>query len=245
MEATPERLTPPYGVVFLPSPVLDTMDDRWLEWIRLHPTQCATVNLAFFSVRFRDAGALPGHTVWIDHPKLYAKGAARYQDVPDAFANAERDGVRIWGSYEYWFLDERFMQRKVAGPNGEQFPDWCGPDRAAEDKESWRRFAGQYTSCAACNVLALCLGWRATILVVGNSEAGGYCELSFKPTEKFRKEKIQRHGDDRVASADDLQWNHLRTHARGTDTEIVHVDGPTRTVPRLTEAEALEVIYGA
>lgn len=232
----------PYGVVFLPSFFLDEMDERWLEWIRRNRESCASVNLAFFSRRLRDADAVPGHCVWLDSPTVYRKGAENVVEFIQLFQFNET--VKIWGGFDAWYYNESIRQSIHTLSNGEKLPAWCVDDRMQLNEQGRRLVAGQYTSCAAVNILSYVLGWFCTIFVVGNMGQGDYCELCLKMTERYQEaRRILR---KRRYSADNHQWWWLRKQAREQSmVEIVHVgNSPTETVPRMSEAEALRILEG-
>lgn len=232
------RPRPPFGVVVLPSPRLDHVDERWLEIFLTGVS--VSVNAAHLSKRLRDANALPRNVVVLDNPKRRASREESQFGLAGAAA-LERcwrePGVVTWGAYDYWLRQRKVKHHKRVLTNGEQWPAWQGPGDFGPDAEGVYSVAGQYTSCAAANVAAHLLGWTCTVVVLGNSNGNGYCELCIPQTAWYRQ-KLAAEGN--MSRADDRQWGYLRRRALEHGTEIVHAgDSPTRTVPRVTEAKAL------
>ncbi len=223
----------------LPSPRLDWVDEQWLE-IFLTRT-CVSVNTAHLSRRLRRANALPRHVVALDNPKRRASrmlsqfGLAGAAGLEHCWR--EPEDVVTWGAYDFWFRREKITHAKRILNTGEEMPEWKGPDQCGPNDEGIYCFAGQYTSCAACNLAAMLLGWVATVIVLGNSSELGYCKLCIPQTAWFEDRIAKR---KRMTHADDRQWGYLRQRALEHGTEIVHAgDSPTRTVPRVSEEEAL------
>lgn len=224
----------------LPSPHLDRMDERWLGIFLVRTS--VSVNVAHLSKRLREANALPRNVIALDNPKMRASRMESQFGLVGA-AGLERcwrepEDVVTWGAYDFWFRREKITHTKRILDTGEEMPEWKGPGECGPDDEGIYTFAGQYTSCAACNLIAMLLGWVATVIVLGNSNESGYCELCLPQTAWYTKWTAARGQSTR---ADDRQWGYLRQRALEHGTEIVHAgDSPTRTVPRVSEEEALE-----
>lgn len=234
-------LRKPYGVVFLPSPYLDTMEESWIDWCRAHPKQCMSVNLGFLSKRMREAGAEPGHSAYIDGPRLRAKACRTQEEFLAPFI-ANNHTVCIWGVAPYWHYTNHFNQRKLFTAANETLPMWMGPGKTGPDEEDEHFFCGVYTSAAACNIMAFVLGWKCTIFVVGNVRKGGNCDLCVPMKEDWLEQERNRGPRN---SATDKQWYVLRNQALEHGTEIVHVGpSPTKSVPVISETHALEVLHG-
>ena len=237
-------LQPPYGLVILPSPDLDYVSDEWIPWIKENRTYCCAVNFVFLSKRLRYGNAVPGQLAVIDHPKFLLKYMTKPDEARRYYESAALDGICIWGGYDYWFRDYRIVQKRTVTDKNEQLPLWCGPEQAGPDKGGNFHFAGQYSSCSACNILARILGWACTILVLGNKGQGGFCDLvvNLKPEAKKRTDDKYKKSHPK---ADNLQWWYLRSKALETKTEIIHIGGPAVSVPRISERAALEAVNGA
>ena len=247
-EEDPEpRWRGPCGVVVLPSPRLDHVDERWLEIFLTKVS--VSVNLAHLSKRLRDANALPRNVVALDNPKFRASrelsqfGLAAAGELERCWR--EPEDITTWGAYDFWFRRKKINHRKRILDTREEMPEWQGPDECGPDGEGVYTFAGQYTSCAACNLVAMLLGWHATVVVLGNRGGTGYCELCMPTTAWWDRRCEERYAERGPSCADDRQWGYLRQRALEHGTEIVHAgDSPTRTVPRVTEEEALDWLTG-
>ncbi len=238
------RLRGPFGVVVLPSPRLDQVDERWLGIFLTRVS--VSVNTAHLSRRLRRANALPRHVVALDNPKRRASRVLSQFGLAGAAGLEhcwrEPEDVTTWGAYDFWFRREKIAHKKRILDTGEEMPEWQGPGDCGPDEGGVYVFAGQYTSCAACNLVAMLLGWNCTVVVLGNSSEHGYCQLCIRQTAWY-KDRLEKR--KRMTHADDRQWGYLRQRALEHGTEIVHAgDSPTRTVPRVTEEEALEWLTG-
>lgn len=229
-------LQPPFGLVVLPTAWLDRCDERWLAVLRDNP-RALTVNLAVMSSRLRKAGALPQNHVAIDNPKVMGSREERGWDLA-VLERAYRDVKCVWGGYDFWIRKNRIRQAKACTAAGEQLPEWCSPARVGPDPDGIWTFAGQYTSCCACNIAAYLAGWVCTVLVLGNAQGGAYCDLEgVDPKWAATKNSRGTHW------ADHHQWRWLSLCARDTATRIVHVgDSPCRAVPRVSAERALEAV---
>lgn len=233
------RLKPPYGLVILPSFWLDTCYNGWIEAIKKYRAVSATVNLAFLSARLREADALPDHAVMIDNPHRMIK--RNIVGVPIAeFEKYYHDtDVTIWGGYDYWCRKRRIHQQKVYSPGGYHLSRWIVKEEFSDSQDPYvHKVAGQYSSCAACNIVSHLIGWTGTVFVIGNAGQGRYCKL-----EVFVDKPILTENSTKVPAADNYQWSFLYQQAIKTGIEIVHVY-PSRvtTLPVLGETKALEVL---
>ncbi len=242
---------PPYGVVFLPSAFIDRMDPRWCEWLRNHRGASAGVNAVFLSKSLRDEKIMPGHIVFLDNARRWAKWAQDGNEFIMLFQFEdnlwpEGEGTRIWGGYDAFFRHEPIHQSRYDFADGVRLPRWCTDERISKNEDGRRLVAGQYTSCAAVNILAYVMDWNCTIFVVGNRGGGAYCEpcLPMKPEWFVKHPIVDVPHDARVPAADRVQWGYLRQQAMNqSGVEIIHVgDSPVDTVPRMAEREALDIL---
>lgn len=237
------RLSPPYGLVVLPSSWIDTCADVWMETIR--DNHAISVNLAHLSARLRREGALPKHLAALDNPHRLLKKGMIGKDLKrfeDYYHNGE---VVIWGGYDYWCRKYRIKQCKRIAPQGDHLPLWCGRWDFQDPNDAYvANVAGQYTSFAACNVLAHLLDWECTIFVLGHMAKGRYCELEM-PVKRQSWEPQTDKDNKKVMAGDNHQWSYLYQRALESKTEIVHVE-PTNinTLPVISEARALQVLNG-
>ena len=231
------KLLPPYGLVVLPSSWIDHCDGRWMGAIRQHLS--IAVNLAFLSRRLREDNALPPHLAILDNPHRMLKRGMVGGDLRVFEQYYSDTDVTIWGGFNYWFRRHRIKQSKRTGPEGDHLPEWVGPLAFQDSGDAYVfTVAGQYSSCAACNILAYLLGWQGTIFVVGNMARGPYCKLEIP----ISRPELTR-DNEKVMAADNHQWSYLYHGALATGVEIVHVEpSPINTVPVVSELKALEVL---
>lgn len=235
----------PFGCVFLPSPFLDTMSPRWIDWIRNHRNHCAAVNAAGFSERLLRNNAAPLHWCWLDPATNYAEGAENHEEQSKAQSIFQFYRGTIWAQHGE-IQHKKIWPVVLMASRGAELPEWMHGHIEVKGDDQDRdgvKLAGQYTACAAANLLAWLLGWKCTIFIVGNMGVGGYCRMAFEPKRDWTREMNER---KEVHRADAQQWWWLRKCAKErTGTEIVMVDGPRiSTMPWISEREAMEVLHG-